>query len=292
MLEPVRPSPAPASTASSKAARRFAQAKPHQWVSFEDPDEERTWVFDVTFFTSAWKCIYGAGCPGIDEERAPEKAIGCCSHGAHMTGKADTSKVKKYAEKLSDSQWQYRGHALRAGSIPKGTLVKDEDTGDTVTRVVDGACIFLNRPGWAGGPGCAFHQAALDAGDEPLTWKPEVCWQVPFRREDHTQPDDHVLSLIGQWDRMHWGEGGHDFGWWCTEEAEAFASPVPVYLHSKAELIELTSKAAYEMLAAYLDGITDGAVATDVPGPNGSTPAGSEHGGPTLLPHPVVRKKG
>ena len=37
----------------------------HEWVSFEDPDEERTWVFDLTFLTSAWSCIYGNGCQGV-----------------------------------------------------------------------------------------------------------------------------------------------------------------------------------------------------------------------------------
>ena len=33
----------------------------HEWVSFEDPEEDRTWVFDVTFLLSAWSCIYGTG---------------------------------------------------------------------------------------------------------------------------------------------------------------------------------------------------------------------------------------
>lgn len=28
----------------------------HEWVSFEDPDEQRTWLFDVTFLTSNWPC--------------------------------------------------------------------------------------------------------------------------------------------------------------------------------------------------------------------------------------------
>ena len=33
----------------------------HEWVSFEDPDEDRTWLFDVTFLTSNWNCIFGRG---------------------------------------------------------------------------------------------------------------------------------------------------------------------------------------------------------------------------------------
>jgi hypothetical protein len=33
----------------------------HEWLSFEDPEEERTWVFDVTFMLSHWGCIFGRG---------------------------------------------------------------------------------------------------------------------------------------------------------------------------------------------------------------------------------------
>ena len=47
-------------------------ADAREWVSFEDPDEERTWVFDVTFLTSNWTCIYGNGCQGVLTEPAPE----------------------------------------------------------------------------------------------------------------------------------------------------------------------------------------------------------------------------
>jgi hypothetical protein len=37
----------------------------HEWVYFEDPEEERTWVFDLTYLTSPWRCIYGQGCQGV-----------------------------------------------------------------------------------------------------------------------------------------------------------------------------------------------------------------------------------
>ena len=29
----------------------------HEWVSFEDPDELRTWVFDLTFLLSNWQQV-------------------------------------------------------------------------------------------------------------------------------------------------------------------------------------------------------------------------------------------
>ena len=64
--------------------------------------------------------------------------------------------------------------------------------GDTVSRLVDGACIFLNRPGFHSGPGCALHLAALNRGERPLDWKPEVCWQLPLRRIDETDQYGHA----------------------------------------------------------------------------------------------------
>src|SRR5437660_10523275 len=56
----------------------------HEWVSFDDPDEERTWVFDLTFLTSSWECIFGQGCLGVFDVPAPERNHGCCSWGAHF----------------------------------------------------------------------------------------------------------------------------------------------------------------------------------------------------------------
>ena len=37
----------------------------HEWVTFDAPDEPRTFAFDVTFLTSPWHCIYGGGCQGV-----------------------------------------------------------------------------------------------------------------------------------------------------------------------------------------------------------------------------------
>ena len=48
----------------------------HEWVSFEDPDEERTWIFDLSFLTSPWTCIYGNGCQGVLTGPADDLAQG------------------------------------------------------------------------------------------------------------------------------------------------------------------------------------------------------------------------
>jgi hypothetical protein len=237
----------------------------HEWVSFEDPDEDRTWVFDVTFLTSRWTCIYGQGCQGVLTEPAPELVHGCCSYGAHFVDEDDVRRVARAAEHLSDAEWQFRRRALRKG------ITRTNKRGETVTRLVDGACIFLNRPGFPTGPGCALHQAALARGRHPLELKPEVCWQLPLRREDQVADDGHVTSTVSQWDRRHWGAGGQEFAWWCTESPEAFVGTAPVYEQMDAELLAMTGKKVQRALRAYL--------------------ADRGQRVRTPLPHPAVRRR-
>src|SRR6516165_6281198 len=120
----------------------------HEYVSFEDPEEERTWVFDVTFLASNWTCIFGRGCQGVLTGPAPELVQGCCSYGAHFTGEEDVERVEKAAATLTADDWQFRERGRKGKHI-----VKQTKQGETVTRMVDGACIFLNRPGFPGGAG-------------------------------------------------------------------------------------------------------------------------------------------
>ena len=127
----------------------------HEWVSFEDPDEDRTWVFDVTFLASAWTCIFGRGCQGVLTGPAPELVLGCCSYGAHFTGDDDLARVQAAADTLTGQQWQYRGVARRRKSF----ALRESD-GGWRTRLVNDACIFLNRVGFAGGAGCGSIRSA------------------------------------------------------------------------------------------------------------------------------------
>jgi hypothetical protein len=219
----------------------------HEWISFEDEQEERTWVFDATFLTSNWTCIFGNGCQGVLTGPTPELVQGCCSYGAHLVDKKDARHVEKVAKTLSPDEWQHH-----AAGQKKSVVHKNKD-GDLVTRLVDDACIFLNRPGFEAGAGCAFHIAAVKRGVNPLTLKPDVCWQLPLRREDDVDEEDgHVTSTIRQWDRRHWGKGGFEFHWWCTESPDAFVGSKPVYREMEAELIELIGATPYARLVAAL----------------------------------------
>jgi hypothetical protein len=83
--------------------------------------------------------------------------------------------------------------------------------------------------------------------------KPTVCWQLPLRRDDAEDGNGHVTTTVTQWDRRHWGAGGDEFHWWCTEAPEAFVGDEPVYQAMRDELIELVGAPIYDRLAGYLE---------------------------------------
>jgi hypothetical protein len=238
----------------------------HEWISFEDPDEHRTWLFDATYLRSNYTCIYGCGCKGILDRPAPELAQGCCSYGAHFVGKADRRNVERHAARLRPDQMQFHAEMTERGFVTDGDP-GDDGTPTAVTRLVDEACIFLNRPGFEGGVGCSLHLAAVEAGERPLDWKPQVCWQVPIRLEDSTDESGHVTSRLREWKRRDWGEGGDEFGWWCTETDDAFVGEQPLYVSARDELIELVGAGIYATLVEQL-----------------------ERPGWVPLPHPAVRR--
>jgi hypothetical protein len=224
-----------------------------EWVTFDDPNEEgRRWQVDVTFLLSSWQCIFGCGCQGVLTGPAPELVQGCCSYGAHFSDRKDRDHVNRVAKELTDDEWQFRSAGRKKGIYAKAG--KDDD-GRTEwrTRLVEDACIFLNRPGFAGGPGCALHLHALRTGVHHSDVKPEVCWQLPLRRVDEEQEDGTVVSTLTEFARDGWGEGGDDFAWWCTEAPEAFTGSEPVYQSLSVELRKMLGPKLYRRVAAYLD---------------------------------------
>lgn len=99
-------------------------------------------------------------------------------------------------------------------------IFRDEDR--THTRLVDGACIFFNRPGFAGGAGCALHVAALAADESPMEWKPSVCWQLPIKVDWTEGANDTEVATVRRWSRADWGEEGKAMAWCCTEGERAY----------------------------------------------------------------------
>ncbi len=218
----------------------------HEWVSFEDETHERTWMVDATFIESNWTCIFGNGCQGVLTGPTPELAQGCCSYGAHFTDEEDRQRVELAALRLTEDQWQFKAKGK------KGTT-KVNKNGEAVTRMVNDACIFLNRPDFHRGPGCALHVLAIDNEESYIPLKPEVCWQLPLRREDVTLANGHIVTRIAQWDRPDWGSGGSDFHWWCTEDPAAFVGATRVVDSMSEELTAIMGDRAYEKLLTMIN---------------------------------------
>lgn len=221
------------------------------WVEFPDPDKpgKEAWRCDLTWLTSSWTCIYGSGCKGIIAERPHD---GCCTHGAHFTDSDDEQRVRKWAERLTPETWQFFDEG-QPKKKKKLNITERDDEGERKTRLVEGACIFLNRPGFAGGDGCALHHLAQREGVHFVETKPDVCWQLPLRRsfEDVERADgtEIEVTVIGEFDRRGWGEGGLDFDWYCTGNSEAHVGREPVYLSNKVELVKMMGERAYAILA-------------------------------------------
>lgn len=223
-----------------------------EWVSVRDPDDDHLrYTFDVSFLLSRYRCIYGAGCPGI-RPGIDHPALGCCQHGAYYVDDDERQRVETEALEELDAELMQ----LHADARQHGITELDED-GEAKTRVVDGACVFLNRAGWPAGEGCALHVLAMRRGEHHMTYKPTVCWQVPLHRsiEEQVANDGESLSVhtIAAFERGTWGEGGAEFGWWCTEQPEAFVATQPLYRSMEAELRAMVGDVVYEELAAFLD---------------------------------------
>lgn len=234
---------APAPKESPAGSPTAAQADPRVWVEFTDPaDPAQRFRCDLTWLTSGYRCIFGAGCRGLRADRPHD---GCCGLGAHFCDADDLARVRAAVAELGPDDWQFAPAQLPA---PERSWTEPED-GETKTRVVDGACILLNREGFARGAGCALHSFALRRGISPVALKPDVCWQLPLHRDYRTveMPDgsSYLEVTIGEYERGQWGPGGHDFDWYCTGSALAHGHSEPLYVAHADELTELMGAAGY-----------------------------------------------
>ena len=239
----------------SEVAAGFAR----DWVEFVDPSNpEEIFKCDLTWLTSNWTCIYGNGCKGVFKDQPNS---GCCTEGAMYTDDEDEARVQAAAAQLTPDIWQFYDIARpkKAGK-PLQISEVDEDR-DRKTRTVDGSCIFLNREGFSGGMGCALHVLGMQTGAHFVNTKPDVCWQLPIRRSFEVREvgqREYSITVIGEYERLAWGDGGEDFDWYCTSNSEAHVGASPVYISNREELVALMGLQAYETLKELCDKRMDG----------------------------------
>ena len=221
---------------------------PREYVEFIDPaNDEHVIRADLTWLLSSWTCIFARGCHGIVAGRS---ADGCCSHGAFFTDDDDQKRVRTAAKRLTPQTWQHYRRGFK-NYTETDTIDGTNPALRTATRP-DGPCVFLNDADFPSGGGCALHGQALRDGVHPLEYKPDVCWQLPIRREQDwiTRPDGTkiLMSVLGEFDRRGWGEGGHDLHWWCTSSPEAHVGTKPMFEEYGPELVALIGQEAYDEL--------------------------------------------
>jgi hypothetical protein len=198
---------------------------------------DTVWRFDVGFLRSNWTCIWGRGCLGILPEPAPHLGHGCCSMGADLDGEDEARRISALAATLEPDRFEHHADAQADGIFADATR--------SSTRVVDGACIFLNRPGFDGGAGCALHLAALDADESPVEWKPSVCWQLPIKVDWAPGEDGKEVATVRRWTRADWGSEGETMAWCCTEGTLAYVGDRPVIESSGEELEAMVGSDVY-----------------------------------------------
>ena len=218
------------------------EASANDWLHVAT--DEVDWVLDGSFLSSRWRCIWGEGCLGILDDPAPELGQGCCSVGAHVDGDDEARNVATLAGLLDPAAFQFHAEAAVGG-------VFSDDTA-TNTRVVDGACIFLNRPGFAGGEGCALHLGALADGEAPMDWKPSVCWQLPIRVDWEQLEGGRERATLRRWSRGDWGDDG-DMAWCCTEGDLAYVGDRPVIDSLADELAAIVGDEVVVEVRRHLD---------------------------------------
>ncbi len=187
-----------------------------QFEKYTDPVDGTRWRIDVSFTDSNWKCIWGNGCHGILDTKSAERNEGCCSAGAHLVDDEEAMLISALGGSLDPDRFQNHETAAASGVLNGGTPL--------ATRVVDGACIFFNRPGFVGGVGCALYLAALDEGASPDDWRPAICWQAPLLVDDH----EDGSKTLRPWNRSDFLPET-EVAWCCTERGtEAFSGETSV----------------------------------------------------------------
>jgi hypothetical protein len=201
---------------------------------------ETLWRFNRQFLESNWTCIWGRGCKGIAAEANTTNGHGCCSLGAVLDGPEEALNIAALADTLPSGLFQHHAEAKDGGVF--------SDDAAIATRVIDGACIFLNHVGFSGGEGCALHLGAQHYNEPPVEWKPSVCWQLPIKVDWEMRDDNVEVATVRGWERRDWGTHGTTMAWCCTEGDDAYVGDTSVAESLATEITEVVGEVVYVQL--------------------------------------------
>ena len=143
--------------------------------------------------------------------------------------------------------------------------------GEIKTRLVDGACIFLNRPGFEGGIGCALHTGGARGRRAPARLEaPGVlaaarCGsRTTPRTPTATSPPRSASGSGATGARAARSSTGG-----APSPHEAFVDRAPVYETLRDEIVEMVGQKAYDLLAEHV----------------------ASRGTERYLPHPALRRR-
>lgn len=203
-----------------------------RWITVECED---TWLLDTQFLFSGYSCSWGNGCKGI----FGQSSMGCCAIGAPIYDE-ELKAVDSRVAMLGDNEWQLKRKRWKHRNRRKGIQSRYNTEITTTDDGVEG-CVFSNRPDFAGGAGCAFHIAALNRGEDPMDWKPEVCWSVPLSVYWAEEIHAYVVRMVG---RLDWQNGDDSFElheWWCADDSTSWQGKEPTFRTYAKELERLIS---------------------------------------------------
>lgn len=196
---------------------------------------------------SNYVCNWGNGCKGINS-KSPD--LGCCANGAYLTEEDEKLLALRVPELTADTWQHFRNEWMEVGES------QDDDVVVHKTAVVDktsdiSGCVFANRPGFAAGVGCALHAEALRRNENPMDWKPEICWHMPLDVDYIEDANIHILR------QYYWAEDEYD--WFCAHDDANWVGESPIYQTMGKELERMIGlygdKDAYPKIKSLLDSV-------------------------------------
>ena len=186
-------------------------------------------------------CPHRAGSPSSSRGAALTERIS--REGGHKEGLGRCGDV-------ADEQWQYsqKGSTLK-GKERSLRFARTGEGRNIATRIVTGACIFLNRPGFPGGPGCALHRAALERGEAATRAQAGRVLAVAVAEGGHD-----VGRRMGDFHRPpmgppRLGTGGRRVPLVVHRVAGGLRGKRPVWKELQGELEEMVGKPIYRRLS-------------------------------------------